>query len=67
MGVGVEEPRGEFVASASGDLIESDEERKGARRAARGFGGRRGRHSDEFHTLWKDMTSTYRDNPGATW
>lgn len=32
-----------------------------------GFGGRRGAHSDDFTTLWDDLTRTYREAPAATW
>lgn len=58
----------EFIASSSGDLIA--EEGEGAREetvAPSGMGGRRGRHTDEFASLWEVMTQTYRANPGATW
>ena len=58
----------EFVASSSGDLIErSNHPSASDPTMAKGFGGRHGRHSDEFETLWKEMTATYRENPGATW
>lgn len=32
-----------------------------------GAGGRRGRHSEDFLALWEEMTSLYRNHPGATW
>nr|MBA2599192.1 phenylacetate-CoA oxygenase subunit PaaC [Actinomycetota bacterium] len=58
----------EFVASSSGDLIASgDEHAESQPERARGLGGRSGHHSDEFQDLWDVMTSTYRNNPGATW
>ena len=56
----------EFVASSSGDLIAADATSDEAPRPA-GTGGRRGEHSEDFLALWDEMTSTYRDNPGATW
>lgn len=31
------------------------------------FGGRHGRHSDDFAPLWDDLTKTYREEPSATW
>lgn len=58
----------EFVASSSGDLIESTGD--AAARAAphrSAFGGRRGRHTNDFEELWNDLTYTYRQDPGATW
>ncbi len=58
----------EFVASSSGDLIASGDNRAPApHERARGLGGRAGHHSEEFDELWNVMTSTYRNNPGATW
>jgi ring-1,2-phenylacetyl-CoA epoxidase subunit PaaC len=58
----------EFVASSSGDLIE-DTTRGAVEEtgAPDGFGGRRGRHSDDFTELWDVMTGQYRAHPGATW
>lgn len=32
-----------------------------------GFGGRHGRHSEDFESLWDDLTKTYREEPSATW
>ena len=32
-----------------------------------GDGGRRGRHTEDFVTLWEEMTELYRRIPGATW
>ncbi len=59
----------EFVASSSGDLIagrdRADVDSPVASHAA--LGGRRGHHSEDFKTLWDDMTSTFRSNPGAAW
>ena len=58
----------EFVASSSGDLIASGDNNAAApHERARGLGGRAGHHSEEFDDLWNVMTSTYRNNPGATW
>ncbi|HVL64586.1 MAG TPA: 1,2-phenylacetyl-CoA epoxidase subunit PaaC [Actinomycetota bacterium] len=56
----------EFIASSSGDLIESDD---GAdpEPAGRAFGGRSGNRSEDFQPLWEEMTATYRENPGASW
>ena len=57
----------EFVASSSGDLIESEEDVSSRAPQRNGAGGRRGRHTDDFKDLWDTMTSQYRDHPGATW
>jgi len=32
-----------------------------------GAGGRRGKHSEDFEPLWEEMTTLYREHPGATW
>jgi ring-1,2-phenylacetyl-CoA epoxidase subunit PaaC len=32
-----------------------------------GDGGRRGRHTEDFTSLWEEMTGLYRALPGATW
>jgi ring-1,2-phenylacetyl-CoA epoxidase subunit PaaC len=58
----------EFVASSSGDLIESDSP-PAAEVDARGdgLGGRTGRHTQDFTAIWEVMTSTYRGHPGARW
>ena len=32
-----------------------------------GMGGRSGRHSDDFASLWNEMTALYRAHPGARW
>ena len=58
----------EFLASSSGDLIAGADDGAGASvGVTTGFGGRSGHHSDEFHSLWETMTSTYRAHEGATW
>lgn len=59
--------RAEFVASSSGDLIAADGEAPPTASGTDALGGRRGDHTDEFLDLWKVMTVTYRENPGATW
>lgn len=56
----------EFVASSSGDLIETAETGSPANRAE-GTGGRSGKHSPDFEELWEIMTLQHRQNPGATW
>jgi ring-1,2-phenylacetyl-CoA epoxidase subunit PaaC len=58
----------EFQASSSGDLIAtgdapSDEHVDGSNM----LGGRRGRHSEVFTSLWDIMTKTYREHEGASW
>lgn len=57
----------EFVASSSGDLIARDGDGAGTEPAHDGLGGRSGRRSSDFDSLWEDMTSTYRAHPGASW
>jgi ring-1,2-phenylacetyl-CoA epoxidase subunit PaaC len=57
----------EFVASSSGDLIAGGPAPAAGEPSEAGLGGRRGRHSEDFTSLWEDMTSTYRSDPGATW
>ena len=58
----------EFVASSSGDLIAGAGETGAAPPPGTdGFGGRRGRHTDDFAELWEVMTGQYRAHPGATW
>lgn len=59
--------RAEFVASSSGDLIAADSNSEPQHASADALGGRRGDHTDDFLDLWKVMTVTYRENPGATW
>jgi ring-1,2-phenylacetyl-CoA epoxidase subunit PaaC len=65
----IDDRAAEFVASSSGDLIEGATASSGpeAPPAAHGLGGRKGRHSPDFEILWTEMTSTYRENPGARW
>lgn len=60
--------KAEFVASSSGDLI-SDEPPTDATEDGGGdsLGGRRGRHTGDFDSLWADMTTQYRAHPGARW
>ncbi len=58
----------EFVASSSGDLIvEGAGGGDGPARRESTWGGRSGRHTEDFTELWQEMTSTYRAVPGATW
>jgi ring-1,2-phenylacetyl-CoA epoxidase subunit PaaC len=58
----------EFVASSSGDLIAGAGEGITEHvEGPDGFGGRRGRHSEDFGELWEVMTGQYRAHPGATW
>ncbi|MGI8407438.1 MAG: 1,2-phenylacetyl-CoA epoxidase subunit PaaC [Actinomycetota bacterium] len=59
--------RAEFVASSSGDLIAADGDSAQRPSGADALGGRRGDHTNDFLDLWKVMTVTYRQNPGATW
>jgi ring-1,2-phenylacetyl-CoA epoxidase subunit PaaC len=56
----------EFVASSSGDLIETSTSEESPMTHV-GLGGRRGEHSADFDQLWDDLTYTYRHNSGATW
>ena len=66
--MGDSEQGAEFVASSSGDLIEGEGESAPLEEPMDGaLGGRTGRHSPDFKSLWDVMTSTYRSNPGATW
>ncbi|MDQ3940294.1 MAG: phenylacetate-CoA oxygenase subunit PaaC [Actinomycetota bacterium] len=57
----------EFVASSSGDLIAGNGTQEPAELPHDGMGGRRGRRSSDFDSLWDDLTSTYRAHPGASW
>lgn len=58
----------EFLASSSGDLIESEGDgNDGPAHPAGGTGGRSGHHTEEFEELWDVMTTTYRTHEGATW
>ena len=59
--------RAEFVASSSGDLIDTPGEDATEATPPDGLGGRRGRHTQDFETLWNDMTGQYRAHPGASW
>ncbi|MDQ3661202.1 MAG: phenylacetate-CoA oxygenase subunit PaaC [Actinomycetota bacterium] len=56
----------EFLASSSGDLIASDEDTSTSSSLS-GIGGRAGKHSDDFKTLWDEMTLTHRNHPDAHW
>lgn len=57
----------EFIATSSGDLIETDDEDDEVVVDDGGRGGRRGRHTTDWQPLWNLMTVQYRDHPGATW
>jgi ring-1,2-phenylacetyl-CoA epoxidase subunit PaaC len=58
----------EFLASSSGDLIESgDNGQRDESPHASLLGGRQGRHSHAFTDLWDTMTKTYREHEGASW
>jgi ring-1,2-phenylacetyl-CoA epoxidase subunit PaaC len=61
------EHQAEFVASSSGDLIETDEPSGDGNGAHESLGGRMGKHTSDFEDLWAVMTKTYREVPGATW
>ncbi|MGH2828928.1 MAG: 1,2-phenylacetyl-CoA epoxidase subunit PaaC [Actinomycetota bacterium] len=78
---GAEEAVGEMVPTSSG-AIEAGEgavhtlrvpglERRDGRWAHvgefAGAGGRVGRHSHDFASLWDEMTALYRGHPGASW
>jgi ring-1,2-phenylacetyl-CoA epoxidase subunit PaaC len=63
----VPEQKAEFVASSSGDLIESDAPSDIGGGPNESLGGRLGKHTPGFEDLWKVMTHTYREVPGATW
>ena len=70
-------PVGELVPTSSGELQEEEvlavpgvARRDGRwvhQGAFAGAGGRRGRHSEDFASLWDDLTGLYRSHPGATW
>jgi hypothetical protein len=64
-----EDRAAEFVASSSGDLIEAEGvvDAGASHGEPAATGGRRGRHSNEFRTVWDVMTTTYRADPGASW
>ncbi len=60
--------RAEFVASSSGDLIAGEDRESASSEPDRAaMGGRYGRHTPAFDTLWDEMTSQFRAHPGATW
>lgn len=59
--------RAEFVASSSGDLIDAPGTTEPESSAPDGLGGRRGKHTPDFDSLWEDMTGQYRAHPGASW
>lgn len=61
------EERAEFVASSSGDLIEAGSQGDREAPTDDALGGRRGRRTSDFDSLWDDMTAMYRTDPGATW
>jgi ring-1,2-phenylacetyl-CoA epoxidase subunit PaaC len=56
----------EFVASSSGDLIETGEGTE-ASGQPESSGGRDGSHTEDFQELWSVMTVRYREDPKATW
>jgi ring-1,2-phenylacetyl-CoA epoxidase subunit PaaC len=69
---------GEMVPTGSGEIREEGEPFMApgvVRRDGRwmhegefaGAGGRRGRHSEDFVSLWEEMTGLYRTHPGAKW
>jgi ring-1,2-phenylacetyl-CoA epoxidase subunit PaaC len=57
----------EFVASSSGDLIAGEDVSSEQAALVPEGGGRRGRHTEDLHELWRAMTTQYRENQGATW
>ena len=59
--------KAEFVASSSGDLISQEPGTEEQVTTTEALGGRSGSHTDDFKSLWEDMTTQYRSNPGATW
>jgi ring-1,2-phenylacetyl-CoA epoxidase subunit PaaC len=63
----VAEHDAEFVASSSGDLIESESTSSASESHSVAVGGRSGKHTVDFEELWSVMTRTYREVPGATW
>jgi ring-1,2-phenylacetyl-CoA epoxidase subunit PaaC len=58
---------GEMVPTSSGAIESGDGETSIPRATASGSGGRRGVHSEDFPPLWAEMTSMYREHPGARW
>lgn len=63
----VKEQVGEFVASSSGDLIETENAGPASVPQEDAMGGRQGRHTSDLGEIWEVMTKTYRENPGASW
>jgi ring-1,2-phenylacetyl-CoA epoxidase subunit PaaC len=61
---------GEIEAGAEGLAVPGIIRRDGRwahEGAFAGAGGRHGRHSEDFDPLWDEMTTLYREHPGATW
>ncbi|MDQ3709080.1 MAG: phenylacetate-CoA oxygenase subunit PaaC [Actinomycetota bacterium] len=58
---------GEFLATASGELVARDGARAPSGSGDGGYGGRLGRHSSDFDAVWEEMTGTYRAYPGVRW
>lgn len=68
---------GELVPTSSGEAergptleVPGMERRDGTWVHVGGFagdGGRRGRHTEDFDSLWEEMTSLYRSVPGGRW
>ncbi|MDQ3991174.1 MAG: phenylacetate-CoA oxygenase subunit PaaC [Actinomycetota bacterium] len=68
---------GDLVPTSSGEAEESRElevpgiERRDGRWVHvgdfAGSGGRRGHHTEDFTSLWEDLTGLYRAVPGASW
>jgi ring-1,2-phenylacetyl-CoA epoxidase subunit PaaC len=68
---------GEMVPTSSGEIEAGSTltvpgiERRGGRWVHvgefAGQGGRQGRHTEDFVSLWEEMTGLYRQVPGATW
>ena len=67
----------EMVPTSSGEIeagptlsvpgIERRDGRWVHRGAFAGAGGRQGRHTEDFTTLWEELTGLYRAMPGAKW
>jgi ring-1,2-phenylacetyl-CoA epoxidase subunit PaaC len=58
---------GEFLATASGELVARDGARAPSGSGDGGYGGRLGRHSSDFDAVWEEVTGTYRAYPGVRW
>lgn len=73
---------GAMLPTSSGAILEKPAQGNGGTHVARtegnegawniegalpGLGGRSGKHSEDFHELWDDLTRTYREEPTATW